>query len=212
MRLTCTGTLYMCLGQEDAADLRAPLRASEANDAPLRRHRRRDRAQAQGPRLHHRPPPPAPCPGPPYERDRRLSSFRCHCGNGTAVWIASPSARNDGPSSLRGAQRRSNPETALQSGLLRLRLAMTVPSLRGAQATKQSSNRTAVWIASPSARNDGPSSLRGAQATEQSSNRTAVWIASPSARNDGVGSERRGRPAQCATSAGMTRQNLVSLV
>jgi cyclic pyranopterin phosphate synthase len=27
VRLTCTGTLYMCLGQEDAADLRAPLRA-----------------------------------------------------------------------------------------------------------------------------------------------------------------------------------------
>ena len=29
VRLTCTGTLYMCLGQEDAADLRSPLRASE---------------------------------------------------------------------------------------------------------------------------------------------------------------------------------------
>ena len=28
VRLTCTGTLYMCLGQEDAADLRTPLRAS----------------------------------------------------------------------------------------------------------------------------------------------------------------------------------------
>ena len=28
VRLTCTGTLYMCLGQNDAADLRAPLRAS----------------------------------------------------------------------------------------------------------------------------------------------------------------------------------------
>ena len=34
VRLTCTGTLYMCLGQEDAADLRAPLRAS-ADDTPL---------------------------------------------------------------------------------------------------------------------------------------------------------------------------------
>jgi len=34
VRVTCTGTLYMCLGQEDAADLRAPLRASES-DAPL---------------------------------------------------------------------------------------------------------------------------------------------------------------------------------
>ena len=32
VRLTCTGTLYMCLGQEDAADLRTPLRASEANE------------------------------------------------------------------------------------------------------------------------------------------------------------------------------------
>jgi GTP 3',8-cyclase len=28
VRVTCTGTLYMCLGQEDAADLRAPLRQS----------------------------------------------------------------------------------------------------------------------------------------------------------------------------------------
>ncbi|MCT7375519.1 GTP 3',8-cyclase MoaA [Chelativorans salis] len=32
VRLTCTGTLYMCLGQEDAADLRAPLRSSEGNE------------------------------------------------------------------------------------------------------------------------------------------------------------------------------------
>jgi cyclic pyranopterin phosphate synthase len=32
VRVTCTGTLYMCLGQEDAADLRRPLRASEGND------------------------------------------------------------------------------------------------------------------------------------------------------------------------------------
>jgi cyclic pyranopterin phosphate synthase len=34
VRVTCTGELYMCLGQEDRADLRAPLRASEA-DAPV---------------------------------------------------------------------------------------------------------------------------------------------------------------------------------
>src|SRR5262245_23093255 len=34
VRITCTGTLYMCLGQNDAADLRNPLRASES-DAPL---------------------------------------------------------------------------------------------------------------------------------------------------------------------------------
>jgi cyclic pyranopterin phosphate synthase len=32
VRLTCTGTLYMCLGQEDAADLRTPLRLSEGNE------------------------------------------------------------------------------------------------------------------------------------------------------------------------------------
>ena len=31
VRLTCTGTLFMCLGQEDAADLRKPLRASESD-------------------------------------------------------------------------------------------------------------------------------------------------------------------------------------
>jgi len=34
VRLTCTGELYMCLGQEDMADLRAPLRAS-TDDAML---------------------------------------------------------------------------------------------------------------------------------------------------------------------------------
>jgi cyclic pyranopterin phosphate synthase len=32
VRLTCTGTLYMCLGQDDAADLRAPLRGSESDE------------------------------------------------------------------------------------------------------------------------------------------------------------------------------------
>jgi len=31
VRLTCTGQLYMCLGQEDMADLRAPLRTSDDN-------------------------------------------------------------------------------------------------------------------------------------------------------------------------------------
>ncbi len=34
VRFTCTGTLYMCLGQDDAADLRTPLRTSP-DDAPL---------------------------------------------------------------------------------------------------------------------------------------------------------------------------------
>ena len=35
VRLTCTGTLFMCLGQDDAADLRAPLRASEDDAAVI---------------------------------------------------------------------------------------------------------------------------------------------------------------------------------
>jgi cyclic pyranopterin phosphate synthase len=35
VRITCTGTMYMCLGQEDAADLRKPLRASESDDLLL---------------------------------------------------------------------------------------------------------------------------------------------------------------------------------
>jgi cyclic pyranopterin phosphate synthase len=33
VRLTCTGTLYMCLGQNDAADLRAALRSGASDDA-----------------------------------------------------------------------------------------------------------------------------------------------------------------------------------
>ncbi|MBE9638139.1 GTP 3',8-cyclase MoaA [Salipiger mangrovisoli] len=35
VRLTCTGELFMCLGQEDNADLRAPLRNHPGTDAPL---------------------------------------------------------------------------------------------------------------------------------------------------------------------------------
>jgi cyclic pyranopterin phosphate synthase len=49
VRLTCTGTLYMCLGQNDAADLRAPLRASE-DDRLL--HRAIDAAIARKPKGH----------------------------------------------------------------------------------------------------------------------------------------------------------------
>jgi cyclic pyranopterin phosphate synthase len=49
VRLTCTGTLYMCLGQEDAADLRTPLRASESDD-PL--HAAIDGAIAHKPKGH----------------------------------------------------------------------------------------------------------------------------------------------------------------
>ena len=49
VRLTCTGTLFMCLGQEDAADLRKPLRASEGDEAVLSAI---DEAIARKPRGH----------------------------------------------------------------------------------------------------------------------------------------------------------------
>jgi cyclic pyranopterin phosphate synthase len=35
VRLTCTGELFMCLGQEDVADLRTPLRDHPGTEAPL---------------------------------------------------------------------------------------------------------------------------------------------------------------------------------
>ncbi len=49
VRLTCTGTLFMCLGQEDAMDLRKPLRASESDDALMASI---DRAIAAKPKGH----------------------------------------------------------------------------------------------------------------------------------------------------------------
>jgi cyclic pyranopterin phosphate synthase len=49
VRVTCTGTLYMCLGQEAAVDLRAPLRASEGDE---QLHSAIDRAIALKPRGH----------------------------------------------------------------------------------------------------------------------------------------------------------------
>ncbi|WP_062011531.1 GTP 3',8-cyclase MoaA [Aureimonas sp. AU4] len=49
VRLTCTGTLYMCLGQEDAADLRAVVRGSEGDEAL---HRAIDEAIARKPKGH----------------------------------------------------------------------------------------------------------------------------------------------------------------
>lgn len=49
VRVTCTGTLYMCLGQDDAVDLRAPLRASD-DDAAL--HAAIDRAMVLKPKAH----------------------------------------------------------------------------------------------------------------------------------------------------------------
>ncbi|MGD9740384.1 MAG: GTP 3',8-cyclase MoaA [Bauldia sp.] len=49
VRVTCTGTIFMCLGQEAAVDLRTPLRASE-DDAPL--YAAIDRAIARKPLGH----------------------------------------------------------------------------------------------------------------------------------------------------------------
>ena len=36
VRVTCTGTLHTCLGQDDATDLRASLRAHPHDDGPVR--------------------------------------------------------------------------------------------------------------------------------------------------------------------------------
>ena len=49
VRITCTGTLFMCLGQEDAADLRMPLRASEGDQLI---HSAIDEAIARKPKGH----------------------------------------------------------------------------------------------------------------------------------------------------------------
>jgi cyclic pyranopterin phosphate synthase len=49
VRVTCTGTLFMCLGQEDAADLRAPLRASKSDELL---HEAIDEAIARKPKGH----------------------------------------------------------------------------------------------------------------------------------------------------------------
>ena len=73
VRVTCTGTLYMCLGQEDAADLRTPLRASEGNDLLHAAIEEAISRKPKGPRFHHRPATQAAGAGAPYERDRRLA-------------------------------------------------------------------------------------------------------------------------------------------
>jgi GTP 3',8-cyclase len=77
VRVTCTGTLYMCLGREDAADLRTPLRASESDEAL---YAAIDEAisRAQGTRFRHRPPPPAAGLGSAHERHRGVI---CHSGS-----------------------------------------------------------------------------------------------------------------------------------
>ena len=49
VRVTCTGTLFMCLGQEDAVDLREPLRDSEGDELI---HEAIERAIAHKPKGH----------------------------------------------------------------------------------------------------------------------------------------------------------------
>jgi cyclic pyranopterin phosphate synthase len=71
VRVTCTGTLYMCLGQDDAVDLRAPLRAS--TDDELRGgHPACNRPQTQGARFRHQSTPSYRRPHQAHERHRRV--------------------------------------------------------------------------------------------------------------------------------------------
>ena len=74
VRITCTGTIHTCLGQEDALDLRRAASGICRRRSRQRRHRPGDRHEAEGPRLHHRPPPQPPERQPPHERNRRLGS------------------------------------------------------------------------------------------------------------------------------------------
>ena len=77
VRLTCTGTLYMCLGQEDSADFRSLLRAGVSDDGLGGRDPGGDFPQAEGTRLHHRSSARQAGGGSAYERDRGLDSIQC---------------------------------------------------------------------------------------------------------------------------------------
>ena len=72
VRLTCTGTLYMCLGQDD--DGGSPHGAARWRDrrGAGRCDPRGDQPQAEGARLHHRSPPRSAGGGATYERDGRV--------------------------------------------------------------------------------------------------------------------------------------------
>ena len=72
VRITCTGTIHTCLGQEDATDLRRAAARFRRRRAGQRGDRPRHRHQAEGPRLHHRPPSQPAERQPPHERHRRL--------------------------------------------------------------------------------------------------------------------------------------------
>ena len=70
------GHLYMCLGQEDAADLRAPLRASESDEPLLQAIREAIARKPKGHDFSSTGGAAKPAVGPPYERDRRLRARR----------------------------------------------------------------------------------------------------------------------------------------
>ena len=118
VRLTCTGTLYMCLGQDDAADLRSAAAGHRSDDALLSaRHRRGHRAQAQGPRLRHRPAHQAAGRPAAHERDRRLSrNTQAPEAGGTTGWAS----RKGGGRAMRRARHRARPSRPTISGQLRL--------------------------------------------------------------------------------------------
>ena len=93
VRLTCTGTLYMCLGQEDAADLRTPLRQSEGDEALEAAIREAIARKPKGhdfiiDRRHNRPAVVAP-----YERDRRVTAPRRSRGQRRASRSSPPKPR-----------------------------------------------------------------------------------------------------------------------
>jgi len=83
VRVTCTGTLYMCLGQEDAADLRSPLRQSESDEALNSTIGRRLRASPEA-MIHDRPRQP---------RSSRGTAYECHWG----LILARPQASSGAP-------------------------------------------------------------------------------------------------------------------
>ncbi len=92
VRLTCTGTLYLCLGQDDAADLRAVLRGG-ASEAALDQAIRD--AIARKPRGHDfiidRRHEPARRDAA-HERHRRLAAVRAAAAPPRCRWTASAAA------------------------------------------------------------------------------------------------------------------------
>ena len=73
VRLTCTGTLYMCLGQDEAADLRRPLREGASDAVVEAAIREGDQPQASRARLHHRPEDQWAERKTPHEPDRGIT-------------------------------------------------------------------------------------------------------------------------------------------